>query len=796
MVRLWALGVAAVVLFAAAPLLRPLRSPAGASDRERVLIASARAVGERGTLAIDPSVARTLRGVVRIDRDEMAGTPERKTGVNLDRAATGAAVQRPAGSTGASSTEAGASRDPTPSDAPADIAAGPGGPRGVEKPNAQAPRLSTDRARSDTDGARLNAAVDQSPFNSQAAGQHPSPPPPAVWVTADAPAYPIALGGIVWLLGRVGLTFAREPDQTLYALTLVGATLPVALAAALVYRMGRAFELKRPWRAGLALGCVFATGWFASAVVLNPRAPAAAGVVLACGLVLHVQRSRRPRYAVAWLMPAGLCVAGAGVLDPAALPFWLIVPAGTVALRIGWRERLIGLGLLLAGAAGPIALHATINTRISGGLIPAGWRGGPGPLAGRAVGRGAVEGPLGGAPAGGWAWRDGVVRDATPADRSGRDGGARPDGGARRDGEARGDRRARGFDASDPAARDGARDGMTGDTRVSGRASQDGVSPDRASPDGADRGGASQDGASPDRASPDGADRGGASPDRASPDGADRGGASSGQADYFGESPVGPGAWGVAGRFVRGVIVALAGSDGLFTRSPAVLLGLAGVGVVLRRHWAWVLKIIAGGSIAGLAGLLVLRAVGPDAAGPDAAGMGMAVPGAVGPAAGDVGAVGVGFPGLVGPGGGGAALDGRAFDGGASGGGASGRGASGGGGAGGLGVGGWAYEGSFLSLGGLFWGGVYLPLVFFFAGAWARRPHRAWVWGVAGGVVALSTAMTVLAAVDTRPPGPDDSGVVRRFDRPTHARLQPGRAVRTSHAARAALPARAALLAR
>src|SRR5260370_1257356 len=74
---------------------------------------------------------------------------------------------------------------------------------------------------------------------------------------------------------------------------LPGATLPVAGAAGLIYRMGRLFELKRPLRTALAAIVVFGSGLISYAVVLNSHAPAAALVLCACGCIVHVLASKK-----------------------------------------------------------------------------------------------------------------------------------------------------------------------------------------------------------------------------------------------------------------------------------------------------------------------------------------------------------------------------------------------------------------------------------------------------------------------------------------------------------------------
>ena len=56
------------------------------------------------------------------------------------------------------------------------------------------------------------------------------------------------LAGPYWLLWKSGLNFEKSTSLVIYLLTLIGATLPVAAAAGCLYKMGRLFELKRPWR--------------------------------------------------------------------------------------------------------------------------------------------------------------------------------------------------------------------------------------------------------------------------------------------------------------------------------------------------------------------------------------------------------------------------------------------------------------------------------------------------------------------------------------------------------------------
>ena len=64
----------------------------------------------------------------------------------------------------------------------------------------------------------------------------------------QAPVMAVLLSGPYWVMDRVGLTFDSNPSLSVYLLTLLGCTLPVAAAAGLAYRLGRVFEVRRPWR--------------------------------------------------------------------------------------------------------------------------------------------------------------------------------------------------------------------------------------------------------------------------------------------------------------------------------------------------------------------------------------------------------------------------------------------------------------------------------------------------------------------------------------------------------------------
>ena len=74
------------------------------------------------------------------------------------------------------------------------------------------------------------------------------------------PVMSLLLAGPYWVMTKAGLSFATNPNLTAYLLTVLGATLPIALGGGLVYRMGRVFELRRHVRTALSAAVVLGTG--------------------------------------------------------------------------------------------------------------------------------------------------------------------------------------------------------------------------------------------------------------------------------------------------------------------------------------------------------------------------------------------------------------------------------------------------------------------------------------------------------------------------------------------------------
>src|SRR5437870_376432 len=139
--------------------------------------------------------------------------------------------------------------------------------------------------------------------------------------SAQPPTLSVLLAGPYWVMRRSGLTFQSNPSLVAYLLTLLGATIPVAAAAGLIYRMGRLFELPRQRRALLAAVVVFGGGLVSYGTVLNAHAPAAALLLGSTACIIHVAIARRPGATSGWLAIAGMCATFAAVIDPPAVIF-------------------------------------------------------------------------------------------------------------------------------------------------------------------------------------------------------------------------------------------------------------------------------------------------------------------------------------------------------------------------------------------------------------------------------------------------------------------------------------------
>lgn len=205
---------------------------------------------------------------------------------------------------------------------------------------------------------------------------HPFPPEQVRVVdgrayAAQPPALAVLLSWPAELLQRLGVSFEDDRALIRYALTLIGSTLPAVVVAGLVYRMGRLFELRRPWRVALAASAVAGGGLLSYAVVLNGAAPASCLALLAAAMLVRVSMSTRPARHVPLLMLSGLAAALAGAIEPRALvlaaPLWLL----TLLLPLGWPLRLGALLLMTLGAVPALLLHMAWAVEAPVGLLEA-----------------------------------------------------------------------------------------------------------------------------------------------------------------------------------------------------------------------------------------------------------------------------------------------------------------------------------------------------------------------------------------------------------------------------------------
>jgi MFS family permease len=186
----------------------------------------------------------------------------------------------------------------------------------------------------------------------------------------QSPVMAVLLSGPYWVMHRWGITFERSPILAEYLLTVFGVTLPIALAAGLLYRMGRIFELKRPARAGLALAVVIGSGWISYATVLSSGAAAAALVVVSAACLVQATLTKRRGAGLAWIFFGGFCAALAATYELSGLAFLVFLVLVVTALRWPIAARMGALALYLIGAALPLLLYAGLNRPITGDLRP------------------------------------------------------------------------------------------------------------------------------------------------------------------------------------------------------------------------------------------------------------------------------------------------------------------------------------------------------------------------------------------------------------------------------------------
>ncbi|MDB5302082.1 MAG: hypothetical protein JWO87_3745, partial [Phycisphaerales bacterium] len=188
--------------------------------------------------------------------------------------------------------------------------------------------------------------------------------------SSQLPMQAVLLSGPYWVMHRYGITLDRDPNWVVFWLTLLGVTLPVALSAGLIYRMGRQFELRRPLRAALGLIVVLGSGLISYSTVLNAHAPAAALLLSAAACLFHAITHKSPNRAVGWVGLAGLCAALAATVDLPAGVFLVLFTAVIVAVRWPVGSRVAGVAMYAVGASIPLFLHARLNMPVTGDILP------------------------------------------------------------------------------------------------------------------------------------------------------------------------------------------------------------------------------------------------------------------------------------------------------------------------------------------------------------------------------------------------------------------------------------------
>jgi hypothetical protein len=190
------------------------------------------------------------------------------------------------------------------------------------------------------------------------------------WYSDQSPVMAVLLSGPYWVMYHHGLTFERNPVLVEFLLTLLGVTLPIAFAAGLLYRMARMFELRRPYRAALALAVVIGSGWISYATILSAGAAAAALVVMSAACLVQAALTTRRPAALAWIACCGFCAALAGTYELTGLAFLVFLMVVICALKWPAWTRAGAMGLYIAGAMLPLTLYARLNKPITGDLRP------------------------------------------------------------------------------------------------------------------------------------------------------------------------------------------------------------------------------------------------------------------------------------------------------------------------------------------------------------------------------------------------------------------------------------------
>ncbi len=187
-----------------------------------------------------------------------------------------------------------------------------------------------------------------------------------VYYSNQPPTQGLLLAGPYWVMYKLGLKIHDKPALVEYLLTVIAVTLPVAAAAGMLYRMGRLFELRRPWRAGLALAVVLGSGMISYATVLNPYAPAAALILGSVAILVQICLVRSPLRSGGFLIAAGFFAALAAAICPAAAVFTLLFIGVILCMRWRWSLRIGGVLMYGIGMIPPVMLHLALSVPITG----------------------------------------------------------------------------------------------------------------------------------------------------------------------------------------------------------------------------------------------------------------------------------------------------------------------------------------------------------------------------------------------------------------------------------------------
>ena len=185
------------------------------------------------------------------------------------------------------------------------------------------------------------------------------------------PALAALLSGPYWVMHQFGVTFEHNPLWVMFILTLLGVTVPVALSAGLIYKMGRLFELSRPWRAALGVGVVLGSGLVSYSTVLNAHASAATMLLTAGACLVQVGLFNELKRSAIWLFLAGVAAGLSAIIDPPAIIFMVTLALVVGAFRWKLAARIVAICLYALGATGPILFHCAINQPVTGDFIPA-----------------------------------------------------------------------------------------------------------------------------------------------------------------------------------------------------------------------------------------------------------------------------------------------------------------------------------------------------------------------------------------------------------------------------------------